>query len=203
MKKTIFITMLFVFIHCGVVSKLTEKQICGIVDNAVIALYEESNLTIARSAIESDIKLLEGLTKTYENNKRLGALLSQAYCAYSLGFVEDYQKEEGIAIYRRGRKEAEKILGIHLDEITSEELKIKLNSFKPSRIDGVFWAAFNWSLELFLSLDDPSAIMNLSKIKILMDWVTEKNSRYYFGAPYIFWGAYFAILPPAIGGKIA
>lgn len=201
MKMGMIVGLLLV-ISCGFPSKIARQEIDRILDGAVYALYEEDNLQMAEYAISADIKLLEGLIRAYPLFPNYKILASQALCSYALGYVEDQDTLAAIGLYQKGRNLAGQALQIDLENISMDSLQIKLDHVESWMVPAMFWAAFNWSAEIFLRITDPEATINLPKIKFMMEKVTAMNENYFYGAAHIFWGSYYSMLPEMAGGSI-
>ncbi len=198
MKKILLTAILF--ISCSITNKITQQQLNNILDNTITSLYQEKDLELGKYAILSNLKLLEGLSITYKDNDLYNTLLSQAYFSYSIGFIEDYDKKRAVEFYIKGRKFAEKVFKIDLDHISIDSLKQFLDNVPKEKLPAVFWAAFNWSAQIFLQVDKPESYANLAKVQLLMNFVKENNDKYFYGACYVFWGSYYSTLPPMFGG---
>ena len=75
-RKSVLNTILVVlapviFIQSCSINKFVIRQTGTILDYSVIALYEETDLTLAEQALASDIKLMEGLIKGDPENDHL------------------------------------------------------------------------------------------------------------------------------------
>ncbi len=68
-------------------------------------------------------------------------------------------------------------------------------------IEAMYWTAVNlgkWS-KLYGIMQ---SIFNLSKIKALMERVTELDPTFFYGAPDRYWGAFYAAIPGLMGGSL-
>ncbi|MCK5739599.1 hypothetical protein KAH55_10470, partial [bacterium] len=96
MKNRVY---LFVCVTLGLLlsgcsmQKLTMKAMDPVIDGSMQALFAESDLGIARSAIEVDLKLLDGMLVNQPKNRKLLFFAAQGYTSYALGFVEDESVE--------------------------------------------------------------------------------------------------------------
>ncbi len=201
MKRLLFF-LLFLFISCGIPSRLAKKEIDSIMRGTVTALFEESDAVLAEAALPTGLKLIEGLLYSYPGDINYAILGSQAYCSYSLGYVENRDTLRAIALYHKGMEIAEKILGYDPAQLSPETLNNYVKNTPKEKLPLLFWYAFNWSCAINLQISEPSAAMALTPITIMMDQITLTIPDYYYYSVHIFWGAYYAMLPPLAGGDI-
>ena len=67
----------------------------------------------------------------------------------------------------------------------------------------VFWASSSWGAWISVNTSSMSALAELPKVILLMEWVLERDETFQFGSPHLFLGLYHAALPPALGGQPA
>lgn len=190
-------------------NRVTTRATVSVIANGLPALYRETDLQLAEAALGSDIKLLEVLLESDPRNRRLLLLLSQAYAAYSLGFVEDIEPERAKMLYLRGRDYALQSLsfGRHsstrLVELTSDELTARVDEVQKKDIEPLFWSALCWGNWIMLNLTEPQAIFDLTRVETMMRRVLELDEGYYFAGPHLFFGSVLAARPVMLGGNPA
>lgn len=198
--------LMVVFLYSGCsLDKFVIRQTETLFDYGVISLYEESDLQIAKTALESNIKLLEGMIIGDPDNQDLRLLACQAFSGYALGFAEDTDPQRAKQLYLRGRDHGIYIL--HQNEIFTENEAKKLEVFQSALeqmdeddIDALFWTAFAWAGWINLSLDDPQAFIDLPKVQAMMNRVMELDETYFMGAPDLFFGTVWGLKPRMLGG---
>jgi len=196
--------LLLVLSGCSL-QKLAIKSATPIFSSGVEALYEETDLQLAEQAIASNLKLLEGLYKSNPKNRDVLLLLTQGYASYSLGFVEDDSLARAQLFYLRARDYGFKLLrttSAFKDSIPQREQLFvdRLNRLKKDEVPAIFWTAFAWGGWINLSKDDPQAIFDLGKVKVLMNKVIELDEGFFFGSAHLFFGAVSGALPKMLGG---
>jgi hypothetical protein len=195
-----------VFLYSGCsLDKFIIRQTGTLVDYGVISLYQESDLQIAKTALESNIKLLEGMIIGDPDNRDLRLLTCQAFSGYALGFAEDTDPQRAKQLYLRGRDHGLYVL--HQNEIYTDNESKKLEVFQAALeqigmddIDALFWTAFAWAGWINLSLDDPQAFIDLPKVQAMMNRVMELDETYFMGAPLLFFGTVWGLKPRMLGG---
>ncbi|RMF59829.1 MAG: hypothetical protein D6748_05610 [Calditrichaeota bacterium] len=186
--------------------RIALKTTTGLFAYGVEALYAEPDLELAKTAIASNLKLLEGFHRADPNNKELLLFLTQGYASYSLAFLEDTDPKRASAFYLRARDYGFQLLqksspfkkGIPQ---TEAEFKEKLTRLKKSDVPALFWAAFAWSGWINLNRDKPQAVFDLNIVKAMMNRVLELDEGYFFGGAHLFWGSILGSIPPMLGGN--
>ncbi|GAB4174989.1 MAG: hypothetical protein Kow00108_10070 [Calditrichia bacterium] len=208
MRKIVFIALfILLFTGCSI-NKIVINRAASMIENGLSAIYEEEDLPLAQSSLESNLKLLEVLLKNNPDNETLKLILSQGYGAYSLAFLEDDEltRERARFFYLRGRDYAMDVL--MKNEKFREGLKKPVDEFKESLqtldrkwVPALFWCGFNWGGYIQLSLNNPKAIFDLAKVEAIMERVRELDEAYYFAGVHLFFGSIAGAKPRLLGGN--
>ncbi len=207
-KTKILCSLFFVFLFsCCSVQKIALRSMSGILDNSMVALYEEHDLKLAEQAIASDLKLLEGLIKSDPNNQNFLLLACQGFASYALGFVEDEDPVRAQSFYLRGRdyglrilnrkKAFQRALGADLDQLHSA-----LKQFNKNDVPALFWTANNWANWINLNLTDTDALADLPRVQRMMQRVLELDEAYFFGGAHLFFAIIYSSRPKLLGGDL-
>jgi hypothetical protein len=185
--------------------KFVIRQTSTLLDYGVLALYEESDLVLAETALASNIKLLEGMIKGDPDNGHLRLLTAQALAGYSLGFVEDQDPPRAQSLYLRARDHAMHILRENDDFRTNENESLEMfgravSSLEADDIGPLFWAAFSWAGWINVSISNPQAFIDLPKVQVMMQRVMDLDETYFLGAPLLFFGSMWGLKPKMLGG---
>ena len=203
-RRILLFTISFSLLACNPTAFIV-RQMNPVMQNTALALYEESDLTLAEQALASNLKLIDGLLKSDPLNKELLLLAAEGYAGYALGFAEDKNLQRAQKLYLRARDYALRILRQDKQFVQAEEkgpdaLRTLLNRYTRKDVPALFWAGFPWSAYVNLSLDNPAALMDLPEIEILMRRVEALQPEYYYGSVYLFWGAFYGMKPKIMGG---
>ena len=95
---------------CAIQHAVVRSAVDPIIDGSFEALMAEDDLILAKSSIESSLKLVEGMILSDPGNDKLLLVAAQGFTAYALAFVEDENPERAAELYLRGRKYANKWL---------------------------------------------------------------------------------------------
>ena len=191
---------------CGIFQTIAVKSTAGILDNGMIAVFEESDTQLAEQAIASDLKLLEALNKSDPENDHILLLLTEGYTGYALGFAEDQSPERAKMFYARARDYGLSVLRKNKQfdaSMTSgpEAFKQGVESFSDDDVPIIFWTANAWGNLINLSINQPEILADLYKVNDLMDFVLRHNETYYYGAAHLYFGTILATTPKVLGGN--
>ncbi len=206
-KQILFIAPLFFLLAGCSLQTIAIHSMSGVMDYGFQSMNEETDLPLAEQALGSDLKLLDALIKGDPENAHFLVLGSQGYSSYALGFVEDKSPDRAKVFYLRARDYAFRVLDQNEKFAaartgTVEEFTSALNlSFTKEDLPAVFWAASAWGSHIKLSIDDPSALVDLPKVLSMMDFVVKEDSTYYNGFAFAFYGAINGMTPKMLGGK--
>lgn len=204
MKKLPLLLILLVITGCSM-QKLTLRVARPLIENSLEALFEESDLVLAKSAIEADLKLLDGLIKTDPENTQFLFYATQGYTSYALGFVEDTDPDRARKLYLRGRDYGLQILNqkkfwrsAHRSDLTQFQQALK--QFNKQDVPELFWTANAWGNWINLSMTNPDALADLPKVQAMMERVIELEPGYFFGGAHLFLGTIYIVKPRMMGG---
>jgi hypothetical protein len=190
----------------GCIQQIAVSTVGGIVDDGFAAFTEESDLDYAREALPGNLKLLEVMLRNDPDNARLLRLMSEGYSSYALAFLEDSMPARARDFYRRGRDCGLRILRQNdgwakaLDG-TPDDLRAFLATRGKDDVPAAFWTAFGWGSYIYLSLNEPDAIGDLPRAEMLMRFVVQHDSSYYFAGAHVFLGTLAGSRPRMLGGS--
>lgn len=197
---------LIMFTNCS----LVKHQVFGSAGNFMMtsmnSLYQEDDLQLAERFFSSNLKLIELLAIQEPNNRALNLVAGQAFGAYAMAFVDDYDPERATRLYQRGLNYALRALppAHQFDQtITPVDLEKKLKNFKVKDVPALFWIGYNWGSAILHNLDQPEYIADLAKVEMIMHRVLELDEKYNFGGVHLFYANYYAARPPFLGGNPA
>jgi tetratricopeptide (TPR) repeat protein len=213
----IILPLLLIQQACGMKSMATHV-ISGIATDGMVALEGEEDVEFARQTAPALIKTLEVLRHGDLKDKRALTLLALSYGQFTFGFLEEdmLRFSEGSTeqaraerradlFYRRGREYG--IAALSRRRSMRTAFKSPFNTFKrrlrrtgKGDVPALFWTAFNWGLWTNLHRDDPSAIVDIPRIRAMIERVIELDPEYYYGSAHTFRGVLAASRPKALGG---
>lgn len=204
MRRATFLLILLLS-GCSL-QKLALKSTVGLMQYGVEAIYSEPDMELAEQAIGSNLKLLEGFLQAEPKNKQLLMLLTQGFASYSLGFVEDSNPKRAARFYLRARDYGFRYLrqtSAFRDSIPFKNkfFRRSLQNLKGKEIPAVFWTAFAWAGWINLNKDNPRAVYDLTRVKLMMNYVLKNDESFFFGSAHLFFGSVYGSLPKMLGGN--
>ena len=212
MKKQVFLPAIVLlsiqFSSCSLVQSVAVKSTAGIIDYGMAAIFEESDLQLAESAIPGNMVLVEALHKADPGNEKLSLQLVQGYAGYTLGFVEDRDPERAKILYERARNYGLDVLRRRFDfnnnfEESPEKFIAGVNALSEDDIPLLFWTANAWGNLINLNMSDPATVVDLYKVNAMMDFVMRHDPTFFYGSAHLYFGTILATTPRVLGGNPA
>jgi hypothetical protein len=205
MRKISIIALSFILFQSCSLNKFVIRQTGTLLDYGVVSLYAETDLILAEQALASNIKLLEGMVIGDPENEHLLLLTTLALAGYAMGFVEDEDPIRAGSLYLRARDYGLRILRMNSkfaenENKTFEQFSQAINYLNIDNIGGLFWTAFAWAGWINLSLDNPQALMDLSKVQVMMQRVLDLDETFFHGSAHLFFGSLWGTKPKMLGG---
>jgi len=174
---------------------------------AIEALLAESDSELARTGLESELKLLEGLLNLKPDDRQMLVLAAQGFAGYALMFLEDEEPARALVFYERARCYGLKALagrdkGFVRDDLSFGEFYRLIGRLKPSDLPAAYWTALAWAGRINLERSSPKALAQFPRANALMEWVMGRDPHFYYSGPLWFFGTYYSSLPPMMGGDL-
>jgi hypothetical protein len=176
-----------------------------LMDGGNIAMNRETDLKLARDAIPTTIKLLEGMLVSDPGNERLRIYAAQAFYGYGYSFVEQEDPARAAGFYRRcvghARVALEKAgLAGDVRTLPLAALREAVARLDEKAVPALFWTASCLAKQADIDRTDPRTLARLGRAAILMERVLALDETYYYGGPHLFFGVYYGGRAPMFGG---
>ena len=217
-----FLMMPFLFLlGCSSVQKVALRGASPLFTGGAEKLTLERNWDFFKDSAAGNLKLLETLYLQDTQNLQLLSTLIKGFAGYSyavpetLAFGDDLaevensiHKKNAIGLYTRsldyGLEYFQKrgLMSKDLLDLDENELIKNLDS-KFSRQDytAVLFTAQSWASLINLQKDNIALVSHVPKVKILFDWVCQKEPDIEHGVCEIFKAQYEASRPRMLGGN--
>ncbi|GBE30713.1 MAG TPA: hypothetical protein ENH10_03780 [Bacteroidetes bacterium] len=207
-QKSILAVLIVLMMNgCAVQRTIVRSTMNPILEGGMEAMMSEPNLDIAKTALASNLKLIEGMLVSDPHNADLLIFAAQGFAAYALAFVEDSDPVEARELYARAAGYANRwlieeydldLLGI----VSLTEFELAVTELDDKALAGIFWLGNAWGSEIFNGLDDIVLVSKLPYVEALMRRVLEIDPNYYFGMAHLFFGGYYGARPAMLGGDL-
>ncbi len=186
-------------------ASLTARFTAPLIPPMMESFFSECDPEIARQALPSQCKLMEGLLKADPSNKDILKGLSSGYAGYALLFVEDESSDRASALYLRARDYGLRSLGDLGERLKNgaggeESVRKALLTADREILERLFWTAVAWSGWISLQGDNPTAISQIWILRLCLERIIEINPDFFHGTPYALLGSLLAFTPPLLGG---
>jgi len=188
-------------------AKMTVRMSMPMIDGGFTALYQETDLELAKGAFPPNIALMEGMLINDPDNEPLLEYIIQAYYGYAFSFVEDDNKQRASKFYQRGFRHGKHLLQLmglehHYYEATLAELQKAVNDMDKDAVTALFWTASCWTKWIDLNRDSASSIAQLPKAVMFMQRVIELDEHFFMDSPNLFFAVYYGSRSPMLGGDL-
>ncbi len=205
--KTFIFIALFVFVSGGCsFQQMAVRLSLPLVEGQVRSIQEENDLALAKNAIPASLKMMEGFLQSDPDNPQLLVSLAEGFCSYGFSFVEDSDPVRAVALYDRGRNYAFRALenqspANSLKGLVQADLSNELAKFSEDQVPALFWLAQCWGGWLNLSLDNPRAFADVSKVESVMQRVVELDETYHYAGGHLLLAVFYGNRPKLLGGN--
>ncbi len=197
--------MLFLLLEACSTRQMMLRMASPLFEGQYLALSEESDPILAKSAIPTSLKMLEGLIKSDPDNQALHIQLAEGFCSYAFSFVEEDDPVRASKLYLRGRDYA--TLALQLNGAPENLLAMKPDEFRQAMgemdenaLPGVFWMGQCWANWLRLNLMNLEAFVVVPKVEAAMQKTLKWDETYHYAGPHLFFGGFYGSRPALLGG---
>lgn len=168
----------------------------------------KTDVGFMEDALPASILQIEGMLQLSPDNELLMLMVAQAKCGYALGYVEHVDPARASGYYLEGKDLALRALreqnsdfadAIEEGEPVREAVALVEN---VDDVPAVFWAGNCWGNWLNHNLTNPRAYFAVPDITALMQRVLDLDPEHYHGGAHLFFGSYYAAIPPMAGGGL-
>ncbi|MCG8416846.1 MAG: TRAP transporter TatT component family protein [Proteobacteria bacterium] len=197
------------------------KTTVSLIERSKAAMQQESDYELARAAVPSGIKTLEGFYVGFPENVRLRALLAEAVCQYGAGFLQDDWEAAVLdgdgEQANRVRASARRILArcinyglLLLDPMWAEALWDDPPSLARlvagagrDEVAGMFWVGLGLASLAGMDPENPVLAARLTLAEGLLLRVAELDSGFSDGLADMSLGILYSARSAAVGGNPA
>ena len=189
-------------LSCGTVKVWTATSLMEDVERATLSSADPE---LVAESMPTLLLLLETLINEHPTNSDLLLKATKAYTSY--GTLIQYQnaqkaRKQFDRAHQLGRVAFDRNSSVYrLLNAPYADFTSVTSYLEDSDGPLVFWLASSWGSWIYTNTGSLTALAELPKVIFLMEWVIEWNESYEHGAPHLFLGAYYAALPPMLGGN--
>ncbi len=203
MKPFVCIGIALVLLFGCSTRRMAVEATLPLVASQILAMQEEPDPALAKSAIPASLKMLEGLHKEDPENPWILEQLAEGFCGYGFSFLEGtkraslfYERGKAYALDATALRTHKNWQGLSLDEWSNS-----LNTVNVSQQPALFWLGQCWGSWLMQNLDSVEAFADIPRLEVLMQKVHALNPAYHHGGPNWFLGAFYGGRSKMLGGN--
>ena len=91
-------------------AKLSVRASLPLMQGSLVAMNQETDLGLAKTAMPANLMMVEGLIETDPDDVQLRLYAAQGLYSYAYGFIEDDDPKRASALYRRGLRHTQRAL---------------------------------------------------------------------------------------------
>lgn len=184
---------------------LSACSVSNLPRNLSRAIVEQESPVIVKQGLPAYLIMLDALLLTYPEDESFlfaAAKLNAAYAGSFSDTPEQAQKLSSKALdyAKRGLCEEEEEL-CNIRHFSNEKISQQLEELDEDELTAIYTFASSWLSYIQTHADDWNAVAELSKAKLLMQWVVKMQPKHDLGMPYVYLGVIESQFPPALGGK--
>ncbi len=200
------VTFAIILSGCSFRSMMVVWASRPILEGSILSVLCETDIDLARTGLEADLKLLEGLIRSRPRDRLLLVLAAQGFTGYAIMFLDDSQPQRARTMYERGRKYGMRALSLSVKQLSNEELSLIQFRELVKKLDGrdipaAYWTGTAWAQRINLERSSTRSLAESNRATALMQWVLEKDPHFYYSGPLWFFGTYYTTLPALTGGS--
>ncbi len=162
-------------------------------------IQERDDPNILEKSLPSTLITYEGFLGIAPDSRELLTMTSATYCLYALSFVEDIDKEDALALYKRGKELGMRALMLNhvfadaVKEGSLEKFESVLWVFRKRDVEVLYNTANNWLSLINLSNVSRRNVSDSAKAFALMNRALELDEEYNHGAIHAALGAHHCL----------
>lgn len=205
-------------------SRLAANQMTLNVVRAMPAYDRETDLELAEHAAAANLKFLEGLLEITPDNSDLLVATARSFSRYAYGFIEgeiqiadeesDFEEKKRLTaraldFYSRAKRYGLRSLGQNRKafavpaELDDSQFALELEYLRKEDVPALFWTTFAWGNMIRLDQNNPDRLVELPKVKSMMDRILELDEMYFYGGAHLLLSTFYSNLPALFGGNLA
>ena len=214
------LSLLAFFSSCSVVTTVAKRTTGTVISQGSDEILTEANWEFFGQAAPANLKLIEGLWYSDQENKELLSLLIKSYAGYAFGYVEtkalqsilkekkDDSYNQTLWFYNKvifyGKKYLE-LNGIKSKDFETSVFAGKIKKIFDSKMGdedevALFYFAQSLASSINLQRANVQKLSFFSHAKNMMEWVCERNPNIENGSCKLFYAILKASTPRMMGG---
>ena len=184
---------------------VTEKAPALFRDVALSA-GRQSDIVLVRQGIPSYLMLIDGMLRSYPENRDLLLAEAQAYASYASVLDED-EGDRAAYLSERAKQYALKALELTppFQGVLGKPLEVfqeRLEQAGKKHVPTLFWVGNIWGGWIAAGSEGPAAMADLPWVEAMMDRALQLDPGFYYGGSHLFKAILLSARPEQFGGSL-
>jgi len=174
--------------------------------DVALSAGRQSDVVLVRQGIPSYLMLIDGMLRSYPENRDLLLAGAQAYASYASVLEEDEQ-DRAAYLSDKAKQYALKALDLtppFKDALGKplEDFQKRLGQAEKKHAPTLFWVGNIWAGWIAASSEGAAAMADLPWVEALMDRALQLDPGFYYGGSHLFKAILLSARPEQFGGNL-
>lgn len=202
LKVLVLVIVTFLMSGCQM---LVSRVSNDLADNLAAAILNSEDLHVVEDGVPAYLILVDALLIQNETNADLILVASQLNGSYASAFVSDLDRRKSLTEKSRSLAFRGACLKLKtLCEIESQSfgvLESVIEQLGLKDVPVLYSLASAWAGWLDAHSDDMKAVVQLPRVRLLIERILQLDETYDNGAPHMYMGVFESLTPPTLGGR--
>lgn len=184
---------------------LVSRVTSDLAESLSKSIMNSEDLRVVEDGLPAYLILIDALLLQNGSSVELLLVASQINGSYAAAFVSEPERRKHMAA--KSRELAfmaaclkEKSL-CELESKPFEDFEMTLDQITDTNVTVIYGLASAWAGWLHAHSDDMQAIVQLPRVKLLIEKMLQLDETYDNGAPHMYMGVFASLTPPSLGGR--
>lgn len=200
----VFVLVIVTFLLSGC-QMLVSRVSNDLADNLTTAILNSEDLNLVADGVPAYLILVDALLIQNEANADLILVASQLNGSYASAFVSDLDRRKSLTeksrslAFRGACLKLKSLCGIESQPFGRLETVIEELGLQDVPV--LYSLASAWAGWLDAHSDDMKAVVQLPRVRLLIERILQLDETYDNGAPHMYMGVFESLTPPTLGGR--
>ncbi len=194
------------FTGCMSSQQIMTEKAPALFRDVALSANRQSDVVLVRQGIPSYLMLIDGMLRSYPENRDLLLAGAQAYASYASVLEEDEQ-DRAAYLSERAKQYALKALELTppFKGVLGKPLEVfqeRLEQTEKKHVPTLFWVGNIWGSWIAAGSEGPAAMADLPWVEALMDRALRLDPAFYYGGSHLFKAILLSARPEQFGGNL-
>ncbi len=194
------------FTGCMSSQQIMTEKAPALFRDVALSANRQSDVVLVRQGIPSYLMLIDGMLRSYPENRDLLLAGAQAYASYASVLEEDEQ-DRAAYLSERAKQYALKALELTppFKGVLGKPLEVfqeRLEQTEKKHVPTLFWVGNIWGGWIAASSEGAVAMADLPWVEALMERALQLDPGFYYGGSHLFKAILLSARPEQFGGDL-